>query len=102
MEIKAIFGLGNPGERYENTYHNVGSILVKRLENRDKFPPRIFVMSENKSMPVFMNESGIAMRRIMKKINAKPKNVLVVHDDSDIALGKFKYAYGSRSAGHKG
>lgn len=99
MKIKVIFGLGNPGSKYENTYHNVGSLYVRGLRENDC---EVVDMANEELAPVFMNESGIAIKKYLKKKGLKPKEILVVHDDSDIALGKYKYAYGSRSAGHKG
>jgi PTH1 family peptidyl-tRNA hydrolase len=51
---------------------------------------------------VFMNESGIAVKEAMRVFKAKPENIVIIHDDSDIAVGNVKYSQGGGSAGHKG
>lgn len=49
-----------------------------------------------------MNESGRWIEKELKKRGLKPENLLVVHDDSDIEIGKYKLSFGRSSAGHKG
>ena len=98
--VKILFGLGNPGIEYENTYHNAGSLLAEYLEG--KIGIKVIDMAHDRLMPVFMNESGIAIKKHIRKMGAKPEEILVLHDDSDIELGKYKYSYGIGSAGHRG
>lgn len=88
-DIKLIIGLGNPDQEYEKTFHNVGSLMVDFLERGIK--------SE-----VFMNKSGEFVKQELKKTKTKPENLLVIHDDSDIELGRCKFSFGRNSAGHKG
>ena len=87
--IYLIVGLGNPSSEYEKTFHNVGHLMVDFLGRGIK--------SET-----FMNKSGEFVKQELKKAKAKPENLLVIHDDSDIELGKFKFSFGRNSAGHKG
>ena len=98
MEIKPkiVIGLGNPGEEYEKTYHNVGFLFIKYLINKKP------TNSELIKSDVYMNESGKFVAKIMQKTGVKPEELLVVHDDSDIELGKYKLSFGRGSAGHKG
>ena len=49
-----------------------------------------------------MNESGGFVKKMLKKKGVKPEALLVIHDDSDLNLGSFKFSFGRGSAGHKG
>jgi len=49
-----------------------------------------------------MNESGKAVKEAVKYFRAKPEEILIIHDDSDIELGKYKISFGRGSAGHQG
>lgn len=101
-DIKLIIGLGNPGKQYQNTYHNIGHLFTETTEklkakNWQSAGPAII-----RSAQSYMNESGLFVKQQLKKYKIQPKNLLVVHDDSDIELGKVKLAFGRGSAGHKG
>jgi len=106
-DIKLIFGLGNPGEKYASTYHNVGQIYIDHIAkgNFEKYRNFEFSRGENfifaKSL-TFMNDSGGAVREALRYFNLRPENLLVVHDDSDIALGEYKISFDQGSAGHNG
>ncbi|MBI2592738.1 MAG: aminoacyl-tRNA hydrolase [Candidatus Colwellbacteria bacterium] len=113
-KFRLVIGLGNPGSEYENTYHNAGHLLVDSLVGRRfrnlEFKTdgsKLFQYLKNGSLVyakslVFMNQSGEAVLKSAKYFKVKPSEILVVHDDSDIALGKHKISFSSRSAGHKG
>ncbi len=110
-KIKLIIGLGNPSEEYQNTYHNVGILAIENKMPLDlkwqtikgkhfacfKFNEIIWVKPL-----VFMNESGKAVAEALKFFKLKPEEMLVIHDDSDIALGDYKISFKRGSAGHKG
>ena len=106
--IKLIIGLGNPGRKYENTYHNAGFLFVDYLQNGKwqmaNGPLRRSDSEASKWLKsnVYMNESGGFVKKALKQHGAKPEELLVAHDDSDIELGKFKLSFGRGSAGHKG
>ena len=110
MEIKLIIGLGNPGSEYKNTYHNVGQLLIDHLAgekaNFKKKSSFEYLQLTNLLTLVkpltFMNQSGGAALNARKYFNSKPREILVVHDDSDIPLGSFKLSFGRGSAGHQG
>ncbi|MCP6719975.1 MAG: aminoacyl-tRNA hydrolase [Patescibacteria group bacterium] len=97
-QIKLVIGLGNPGKKYEGTYHNIGFLFVDYLTN----PPAGGPISKPLKSSVHMNESGKFVRASMKKRGVKPKELLIVHDDSDIILGSYRFSYRRGSAGHKG
>lgn len=108
-----VVGLGNPGEKYKNSRHSAGRIILELYVKNLKLPPFEFdkktnsLMSEIKKKAVlilpetFMNNSGIAVKKIITS-KIKAKNLVVAHDDIDLPLGKFKISFNRSSAGHKG
>jgi len=97
-DFKLIIGLGNPDKKYANTYHNVGFLLADFLKPHTPYPiPYTLLKSE-----VFMNQSGSFVLKALKQNNAKPDELLIIHDDSDIELGKYKLSFGRGAAGHHG
>ncbi|OHB18048.1 MAG: hypothetical protein A2749_02245 [Parcubacteria group bacterium RIFCSPHIGHO2_01_FULL_45_26] len=97
--IKLIIGLGNPDKKYENTYHNVGILFIDYL--REKHPEIHEILHIIKSEH-FMNNSGSFVIKSMKRYNVNPEKLLIVHDDSDLVIGKFKLDFGRGAAGHHG
>jgi len=107
-----IFGLGNPGDKYKKTRHNIGRMIVEELgksfTEKNKFNAYISERSVGAKEAIiaysqtFMNESGRAVRAISKYYKIKPENIWIVHDDVDIALGKIKVSKDQGAAGHKG
>lgn len=111
--MKLIVGLGNPGIKFKNTRHNAGIwitedwcasrqltsfSLKKKLEAKIlKTPQLIVALSQT-----FMNESGRTVQKIMKEFKITPKNLLLVHDDSDLMIGTYKLQYNRGPAGHNG
>ena len=93
--LKLIIGIGNPRKQYKNSYHNAGFLAVDYL--KEKIPACRFLKSES-----YMNDSGLFVVQMLKKTGIKPQELLIVHDDSDIELGKSKLGFGRGSAGHKG
>ncbi|MES2202900.1 MAG: aminoacyl-tRNA hydrolase [Patescibacteria group bacterium] len=86
-----IVGLGNPGDEYASTRHNVGKELVEQL--KDKLSGAKVI-----ELNVYMNNSGPAI----KKAIGMGKNLVVVHDELDMPLGRVKISYGSSAGGHNG
>ncbi|MCX6702927.1 MAG: aminoacyl-tRNA hydrolase [Candidatus Wolfebacteria bacterium] len=113
-----VIGLGNPGKEYESTYHNAGTLFVDYFlgkissESREKNPAwkeKSGTFSYTKAdgiifvKPlVFMNDSGKAVKSAMNYFKTLPEQILVVHDDSDIAAGEYKFSLERGSAGHRG
>lgn len=106
-----IIGLGNPGEKFENTRHNVGFSAVDFFAKKNGFPD--FELSKKHESLIsckgkiflakpetFMNKSGIAVKKVT--MQNKKADVLVIHDDIDLPLGKIKVVKNRGSAGHKG
>ena len=104
-KITILIGLGNPGTDYANSYHNAGSLFIDHLaaEGSAKFKKnRLFEYAEIKlgdrrclliKTLVFMNLAGEAVLAVIKYFGAKPENILVIHDDSDVETGKYKLSF---------
>lgn len=120
MEHTLVIGLGNPDAALEQTYHNVGALAVawcaaRRAGNGSdngetpSFHPYKSLFSAYASGPVvwvrplvYMNESGRAVKEAMKVFKADARHIVIVYDDSDLAIGRWKRTERGRSAGHKG
>jgi len=111
-----IAGLGNPGERYEDTRHNTGRIVLGSFLKTFGFPDFIFnkklqsLLAEAKVgkekvsviMPeTYMNKSGSAVGAIITN-KKKARELIVVHDDLDLPLGKIKISWNRGTGGHRG
>lgn len=95
--MKVVVGLGNPGKEYANTRHNAGKMILDAAEKKLSGKPRVkFIFPDQ-----FMNNSGPALKKSLGKTQ-KPADILVIHDDLDIELGRAKLSFGRSSAGHKG
>ena len=112
-----IVGLGNPGEKYKNTRHNIGfRILDKFLKESNfskfKLSKKFYsLISEGEiakrkvllaKPQTFMNNSGKAIKALITYYKLPTTNLIVVHDDIDLPLGKIKIVKNRGSAGHKG
>lgn len=110
--LHIIVGLGNPGDEYKYTYHNLGMLFLKKFENKEDISPKthtskIFTYTKIASKTLvtpltFMNESGSAVQIALHYFKENPRYLLVIHDDSDIILGDYKIDFGKGAAGHKG
>lgn len=109
-------GLGNPGERYADTRHNVGARVVQRLSDRlgTRLRKVRFLPIEAGEVVVdghrvwlarsqtFMNVSGPSIASLARKRDVDPERVVVVHDEIDLPLGSLKVKRGGSTAGHRG
>ena len=114
--MKLVIGLGNPGEEYENTRHNVGFRVVEAIARQSeakfsfekKFNAEV-AKARFADKPVvlvkphtFVNKSGGAARKLRLFYKTKPADIVVVHDDLDIEFGEFKLSFAKDSGGHRG
>jgi PTH1 family peptidyl-tRNA hydrolase len=112
-----IIGLGNPGEKYEKTAHNVGFRVLSLFQEEANFPvfekdnPLNALVSkgivENKKVVLllpqtYMNLSGGAVQKAVKSFNIALDKLIVVHDDNDLPLNTLRFSFGQGSAGHNG
>lgn len=110
-----IVGLGNPGQQYTGTRHNVGYMMLDHLarENNLSFTESkwkgLIARGETWDKPVllikpetFMNLSGMAVVQAANYYKITPEKIVVIHDDLDLDLGRIKMASGGGDGGHKG
>lgn len=100
--MKLLIGLGNPGEKYEKTRHNVGVMLVDRAGGALDAQQEGGAGWKALRLKCFMNDSGIEVRQAMNFFKVEPKDLIIVHDDLDIKLGEFKIQHGKGPYGHNG
>jgi PTH1 family peptidyl-tRNA hydrolase len=117
-----IAGLGNPGPQYEGNRHNIGFRMVEeiatargfsRWQSQSKFdalisegelatPDGAKIKTMLAKPQTYMNDSGKSVAAIMRKHYLQPTDVVVFHDEIDMALGRFRMATGRSAAGHNG
>lgn len=113
--MKIICGLGNPGTEYKDTRHNVGFMAVDRfadkineIEWEMKFDARTAkLVFKNEDVlllkpQTYMNLSGKAVAKALGFYKVDPKDVLVIHDDCDLPLGRVMLKKDGGDAGHHG
>jgi PTH1 family peptidyl-tRNA hydrolase len=113
--MKLIVGLGNPGRGYANNRHNVGFACLNHFArtqgirfDKKQGKARIGIGEVAGSKVVlakpqtYVNLSGQSVSRLIKKFNINLNDVIVIHDDLDLPLGKIRIRHGSSSGGHKG
>ena len=113
--MKLIVGLGNPGRIYARNRHNIGFMCVRHFAktqgirfDKKQGQARIGTgeVAGNKLIvarpQTHMNLSGESVIRLVNKFNISPSDLLVIHDDLDLPLGKIRLSQGSGSGGHKG
>lgn len=123
--MKIIVGLGNPGEQYEKTRHNIGFMVLDQLlknyestkdtvwTNEKKFKSDIAEITwqpkKGKAEKVilvkpktYMNNSGMAVNLITAFYKVLSTDLWIVHDDADLRLGSVRIRRGGGSAGHRG
>ncbi len=113
--MKLIVGLGNPGRKYEKTRHNVGFMVIEALASahRITFAEKrgAYFLGSGKinhenlllAMPrTFMNQSGVAVKQLLDKTGVDSSQLMVVHDDIDLALGRIQIKAKGGHGGHNG
>lgn len=114
-----VVGLGNPGEKYCATRHNIGFVVAEELAERlgGKFTPnkyRAMVLETRLGMgseapkiiivkpQTYMNDSGSAVAPLAKYFNCAPGQVIAIHDELDIAFDTLRVKIGGGDNGHNG
>ncbi len=122
--MKLIVGLGNPGDKYESTRHNLGFMVIEHLlkdmssakqdwSKDEKLKSQIYSFNYQPKQGVaekvilakpltYMNNSGMAVGLISKYYKVPPIDIWVVHDEMDLPLGSMKIRFGGATAGHHG
>jgi len=94
-----IVGLGNPGKKYQNNRHNVGYMFVNYLNEKIKIKNEELKIAKT---DCFMNVSGIFVNKLIRNSKSEIKNLIIIHDDLDIPLGKFHIQFASGPQLHNG
>ena len=110
-----VVGLGNPGDKYENTRHNVGFLVAEELGERGNFPiQRLKFKALTNTAAIggqgalvmkpvtYMNLSGEAVGEAARFYKLDAAHVLVISDDVDLPLGKLRIRTGGSAGGHNG
>lgn len=110
-----VVGLGNPGRKYSQTRHNAGFMFIKRLAKEWKIKLKrrnVWVKSGGVmrskervllALPqTFMNQSGMAVRKILDESRINPERLVVVYDDLDMPLGEIRIRKEGGAGTHKG
>lgn len=119
--MKLIVGLGNPGDQYLGTRHNLGFLIVDHFARgmgsggwnlEKKFTSEVIYINPVNQPPTSnlilakpqtsMNKSGLAVSKLTNYYKIDPKDMIVIHDDLDLLLGKIKIRLGGGAAGHHG
>lgn len=113
--MKLIVGLGNPGAKYARNRHNIGFMALDMIAADHGFSPwkgkHQGAVSEGRfgsdravllKPETFMNNSGQSVQAAMRFHKLEPADVIVLHDEIDLAPGKVKYKLGGGHAGHNG
>jgi PTH1 family peptidyl-tRNA hydrolase len=115
IRIRLFVGLGNPGQKYENTRHNLGFIVLNEIVALKHLKFKMWDDMADVSFcgetdfrvwflkPVtFMNLSGIAVSSFAKYYKIKPEEIFVFYDDFLISLGEYRIRISGSSGGHNG
>lgn len=127
--MKLIIGLGNPGEKYQQTRHNAGFMAISYLRQKLNLPDFQFnkkfnaeisqtssvILERSDRIPslnstiilvkpqTFMNESGKSVKALINFYKVDPKNdLIIIHDEIDLMLGEIRMSQDRGSAGHRG
>lgn len=122
-----IVGLGNPGKEYVKTRHNAGFMAIDELaeswEKNPSWSEELYRAKKHEAelleFEIFfkdgdhhhvalakpqtmMNNSGLSVKKLLKACNAKPEELIVVHDDIDLPVGQMKISFDASAGGHNG
>lgn len=115
MDLRIIVGLGNPGRKYRSHRHNIGFQVLDGLAKREGIrawrgscKAQVW-KGEVSGVPVllgkpqtYMNRSGESVALLLKRSNASPDSLVVIHDDLDLEKGRIKLKVGGGHGGHNG
>jgi peptidyl-tRNA hydrolase, PTH1 family len=116
--LRVIVGLGNPGDRYRGTRHNVGARVIERASAQWSIPlktagpvrmgtgrigPTDKPVEVALAIPLtWMNQSGTAVVEVLARLGCAPQDLTVVHDDLDMEPGRLRLKRSGGAGGHNG
>lgn len=109
-EYFLIVGLGNPGDQYARTVHNIAWVILDFIAGIDEWEFDKFSESLNKKIEnvwyvkpqTFMNNSGRTVKYLKDNNNIANENIIVLHDDIDLEQGRIKISFDRGDGGHNG
>src|SRR5512143_3680952 len=115
MKVKLIVGLGNPGREYSSNRHNIGFLTLNHFARKHgiefshkqnlarvgsgRIDGREIVLAKPQT---YMNASGDSVGGLMRRYSLGPEDLIVIHDDLDLPLGKIRIRRDSGPGGHNG
>ena len=102
---KIFIGLGNPGDRYQHTRHNLGYLSIDsfmerhQLDNLNDLYEKEFLLFKSSR---YMNESGFSVNQLRKYRNIDMSDICIIHDDLDLDIGEVRIKYSGGHGGHNG
>lgn len=113
--MKLVVGLGNPGRKYERTRHNLGFLIVDQIARQNQVSlqkelcaARVgeWLSDTQETLLVkpqaYMNRSGESVKDLLDHFHSTADDLIVVHDDLDLAFGRIRIRPGGGAAGHRG
>ena len=113
--MRAVFGLGNPGRRYQFTRHNIGFTFLDYIQSKFKIPfrpgkgnyysGRISLSGKDILLvkpTTYVNRSGLAVTQILDHFPVEVDDILVVFDDFHLTFGELRFRARGSSGGHNG
>jgi len=114
--LKLIVGLGNPGEKYEFTRHNLGYLVLDALARRyqAEFKRSLWLPAWQVKcriagtkvrlikLATYMNHSGMALKSVMRRLSVRPKDIIVLYDDADLEWGRIRVRPKGSAGSHNG
>jgi peptidyl-tRNA hydrolase, PTH1 family len=113
--VKLVVGLGNPGRKYEHTRHNLGFFIVDQIarQNEVAFKKELcdalvgewwsdaqgILLAKPQA---YMNRSGESVKGLLDHSGSAPDDLIVIHDDLDLAFGRIRIRPGGGAGGHRG
>ncbi len=114
MKKILIVGLGNPGEKYSRTRHNLGFVAIEEFV-KHKIPGERWSSDKKLKSEIlkygdlilakpqtYMNNSGMAVKLLVDYFKVEGEGIIIIHDELDLPLGKIKVRSGGAAAGHHG
>ena len=115
LEMRLITGLGNPGKEYAETRHNIGFRCINHLAKKHRIDVKQnqcqaqvgtgavdgtdVLLAKPKT---YMNLSGKSVKSLMERYKVPPQDLVIIHDDLDIPLGRIRLYAGGSAGGHRG
>ena len=110
--MKLIIGLGNPGQEYTNTRHNIGFMVIDHFASDSNWSKKWNALYKEETINnekiilikplTYMNLSGQAVKEFVNFYKIPLENILVIQDDLDLEVGTYRIKTNSSSGGHNG